>query len=78
MMFLLHAWVSAERQAGTLNMHLVTSFDFSGYPACGLSRSSNCIQAIRFYDPMLRVGPNRTAKVVPVQSSEITRRHISP
>lgn len=50
-MFLLHAWASAERHAGTLNMCLVTSFDFSSYPACGLSRSSYCIQAIRFYDP---------------------------
>ncbi len=50
-MFLLHAWVSAERHAGTLNMYLVTSFHFSSYPACGLSRSSYCIQAIRFYDP---------------------------
>src|SRR5512146_1499205 len=49
--FLLHAWVSAERSAGTLNMNLVTSFDFSGYPACGLSRSSYCIESIRFYDP---------------------------
>jgi hypothetical protein len=31
-MFLLHAWVNAERQARTLNMSLVTSFDFSGHP----------------------------------------------
>jgi hypothetical protein len=50
-MFLLHAWVRAERHAGMLNMYLVTSFDFSTYPACGLNRSSYCIQAIRFYDP---------------------------
>lgn len=49
--FLLHAWVSAERQAGTTNMNLVTSFDFSKYPACGLSPRSYCIRAIRFYDP---------------------------
>jgi hypothetical protein len=49
-MFLLRAWVSAERHTGTLSMSLVTSFDFSRYPACGLSRSSYCIQAIRFYD----------------------------
>jgi hypothetical protein len=49
--FLLHAWVSAERHAGILNMNLVTSFDFSHYPACGLSRRGYCIQAIRFYDP---------------------------
>jgi hypothetical protein len=49
--FLLHEWVSAERHAGTLKMNLVTSFDFSSYPACGPSRRSYCIQAIRFYDP---------------------------
>lgn len=51
MMFLLHAWVSAERRAGTLNMYLVTSLDFSRYPACGLGRNRYCIQAIRFCDP---------------------------
>lgn len=50
-MVLLCVWVSAERHAGTLSMYLVTSFDFSSYPACGLSRSNYCIQAIRFYDP---------------------------
>lgn len=32
-------------------MNLVTSFDFSNYPACGLSPRSYCIRAIRFYDP---------------------------
>jgi hypothetical protein len=50
-MFLLHVLVSAGKHAGTLNMYLVTSFDLSSHPACGLSRSSYCIQAIRFYDP---------------------------
>jgi hypothetical protein len=49
-MFLLRAWVGAERHAGTLAMNLVTSFDFSRYPACGPSRTSTCLQAIRFYD----------------------------
>jgi hypothetical protein len=49
-MFLLRAWLGAERHAGTLDMYLVTSFNFSSYPACGLSRASYCIQAIRFYD----------------------------
>jgi hypothetical protein len=49
-MFLLRAWLGAERHAGTLDMYLVTSFNFSSYPACGLSRNSNCVQAIRFYD----------------------------
>ena len=48
--FLLRAWVRAERHAGPLDMSLVTSFNFSSYPACGRSRSSYCIQAIRFYD----------------------------
>lgn len=47
----LHAWVSAERHAGPVNMYLVTSFDFSQYPACSAGRTSYCIQAIRFYDP---------------------------
>lgn len=49
-MLVLRAWVGAQRHAGTLDMYLVTSFNFSRYPACGLSRNSNCIQAIRFYD----------------------------
>jgi len=49
-MFLLRAWLGAERRAGTLELSLVTSFNFSSYPACGLSRASYCIQAIRFYD----------------------------
>jgi len=49
-MFLLRAWLGAERHVGTLDMYLVTSFNFSIYPACGLNRNSNCIQAIRFYD----------------------------
>jgi hypothetical protein len=49
-MFILHAWVSAERHTGTLSMSIVTSFDFSRYPACGLSRNSYCIHAVRFYD----------------------------
>jgi hypothetical protein len=49
-MFLLRAWLGAERHAGTFDMYLVTSFNFSSYPACGLSRASYCIQAIRFYD----------------------------
>ena len=49
-MFLLRAWLGAERHAGTLDMYLVTNFNFSSYPACGLSRASYCIQAIRFYD----------------------------
>jgi hypothetical protein len=50
MVFLLRVWVSAERHPGTVDMHLVTNFDFSTYPACKASRNSYCIQAIRFYD----------------------------
>jgi len=49
-MFLLRAWLGAERRASTLDMNLVTSFDFSSYPACGPGRTSYCIEAIRFYD----------------------------
>jgi len=48
-MFLLRAWLGAERHAGAIDMRLMTSFNFSSYPACGVS-STNCIQAIRFYD----------------------------
>jgi len=48
-MFLLRAWLGAERHAGVIDMRLMTSFNFSSYPACGLS-GRNCIQAIRFYD----------------------------
>jgi hypothetical protein len=50
-MFLLRAWVGAEKGSGTLDMYVVTSFDFSSYPACGLGQRTYCIQAIRFYDP---------------------------
>jgi hypothetical protein len=32
-------------------MYLMTSFDFSSYPAWGSNRNSYCIQAIRFNDP---------------------------
>jgi len=49
-MFLLRAWMGADRHASVLDLSLVTSFDFSRYPSCGLSRTSHCIQAIRFYD----------------------------
>jgi hypothetical protein len=49
-MSLLRAWLGAERLAGTLDMNLVTSFNFFSYPACGTGRSSYCIQAFRFYD----------------------------
>jgi len=50
MVFLLRVWVSAERHAGTVDMRLVTTFDFSSYPASKASRNNYCIQAIRFYD----------------------------
>jgi hypothetical protein len=49
-MFLLRAWLGAERRASTIDMNLVTSFNFSSYPACGSGRTSYCIQAFRFYD----------------------------
>ncbi|HVP52742.1 MAG TPA: hypothetical protein VMT05_11560 [Terriglobales bacterium] len=49
-MFLLRAWLGAERRASTLDMNLVTSFNFFSYPACGSGRTSYCIQAFRFYD----------------------------
>ena len=49
-MFLLRAWLGAERRASTLDINLVTSFNFSRYPACGAGKTSYCIQAFRFYD----------------------------
>ena len=49
-MVLLRPWLGAERPAGTLDMYLVTNFNFSSYSACGPGRASYCIQAIRFYD----------------------------
>jgi hypothetical protein len=49
-MFMLRVWLGAERRASTVDMNLVTSFNFSSYPACGAGRTSYCIQAFRFYD----------------------------
>lgn len=43
-------WLRAERTEDPLAMHLVTSFDFTYYPACGSSALRNCIKGIRFYD----------------------------
>ncbi len=51
--FLLGAWVNADRHA-LANMYLVTSFDFSRYPACASAANSYCVQALRFYDPDAR------------------------
>jgi hypothetical protein len=50
LLVLLRAWLGAERHAAAFDMDLVTSFNFSSYPACGLGRTSYCIQAIRFYN----------------------------
>jgi len=47
---LLTVWLSAEKRELSLQMNLVTSFDFDSYPTCAAARRSNCIQAIRFYD----------------------------
>jgi hypothetical protein len=43
-------WLVAANKEVAPEMYLVTSFDFSRYPACQSSRNSNCILAIRFYD----------------------------
>jgi hypothetical protein len=43
-------WLFAEKREAAPGMYLVTSFDFTRYPACQDSGNSNCIQAIRFYD----------------------------
>jgi hypothetical protein len=44
-------WLFAEKRESAPGMYLVTSFDFDRYPVCQPSRNSNCILAIRFYDP---------------------------
>ena len=49
-MFLLRAWLGAERRASTLDMNLVTSYKFLSYPPCGTGRTSYCLQALRFSD----------------------------
>jgi len=45
---LMTAWLGAERRAPAVDLSLLTSFDFSRYPACGAGRTIYCIQAIRF------------------------------
>ena len=80
------AWVSADRHAATPNIKLVTSFDFSRYPACASTASSYCIQAVRFYDSDARtrlaevlvspgeIGPKSI--VATVHTSSILHRHV--
>jgi hypothetical protein len=47
----LTTWLAAERkQHPSTVLYMVTSFDFSAYPACRSGRGKNCIQGIRFYD----------------------------
>ena len=48
--FALGLWLKAEGTENRLAVHLVTSFDFNHYPACGSSAPRNCIKGIRFYD----------------------------
>ena len=49
--FALTAWLSAERQQQRASaIYLVTNFDFAAYPVCRASKTTNCINAIRFYD----------------------------
>jgi hypothetical protein len=49
--FALTTWLGAERKyPRPVALHLVTNFDFAAYPACRFGGTSNCIQAIRFYD----------------------------
>jgi hypothetical protein len=49
--FALTAWLSAERQQQHASaIYLVTSFDFTAYPVCRAGKTTNCINAIRFYD----------------------------
>lgn len=43
-------WLVAANKEVAPEVYLVTSFDFSRYPACQTGRNSNCIMAIRFYD----------------------------
>ena len=49
----LTTWLFAERQqhasTAAYTLKMVTSFDFTAYPACGSGQGRNCIQGIRFY-----------------------------
>jgi len=47
---LLTAWLGAAKSAPLVDLSLVTTFDFSRYPACSADQTLYCIQAIRFYD----------------------------
>lgn len=44
------AWLFAGKLQPARGVYLVTTFDFARYPACRPGTSSNCVQAIRFYD----------------------------
>ena len=47
----LTTWLAAERTYHhALEINLLTSFDFSTYPACSTRQVASCIQGIRFYD----------------------------
>ena len=79
-------WVSPDRHAATPSVNLVTSFDFSRYPACASTASSYCIQAVRFYDPDARTrlaevlvspGANGSQSIVAtVHVSSVLHHHV--
>jgi hypothetical protein len=47
--FALSALLGAQKKRG-VSFSFVTSFDFNGYPACSLTRTRICVEAVRFYD----------------------------
>jgi len=74
MVFILRAWLGAERHTRTLRLNLVTSFDFSKYPACGQRRTTSCVQAVRFYDADSKL---RLADVVAPPQSRGSRQMVA-
>ena len=69
----LTTWLVADRkQHPTTNLRIVTSFDFTVYPACRFGQGSNCMQAIRFYD----ADSGRRLADAPVSPNMTGRRQI--
>jgi hypothetical protein len=70
----LTTWLAAERkQHSTTAVYMVTSFDFTTYPACRSSQGTNCIQGVRFYD----ADSGQRLADAPVSAQMTGRREIS-
>jgi hypothetical protein len=70
----LTTWLAAEKKyRPSMALEMVTSFDFTAYPACHSGQGSNCIQGIRFYD----ADSGQRLADAPVTASMIGRRQIN-